>query len=59
MNLCVGGVLQVDVNVGGSEVVVTYLDFVAMAFIRAEIKIGRFLRCRNDKCRIMIIIMMI
>ena len=40
MNLCVGGVLQVDVDVGGSEVVVTYLDFVAMAFIRAEIKIG-------------------
>ena len=26
MNLCVGGVLQVDVNVGGSEVVVTDLD---------------------------------
>ena len=45
MNLCVGGVLQVDVNVGGSEVVVTYLDFVAMAFIRTEVKIGRFLRC--------------
>ena len=59
MNLCVGGMLQVDVNVGGSEVVVTYLDFIAMAFIRAEIKIGRFLRCRNDKCRIMIIIMLI
>lgn len=37
MNFCVGGVLQVDVNVGGSEVVVTYLDFVAMAFIRAEV----------------------
>ena len=59
MNLCVGGVLQVDVNVGGSEIVMAYLDFIAMAFIRTEVKIGRFLRCRNDKCRIMIMIMMI
>ena len=38
MDFCVGGVLQVDVNIGVSEVVVTYLDFVAMAFIRTEVK---------------------
>ena len=44
MNFCVGGVLQVDVNVGGSEVVVTYLDFVVMAFIRTEVNILNILK---------------
>ena len=44
MNFCVGGVLQVDVNVGGSEVVVTDLDFIAMTFIRTEVNILNILK---------------